>query len=227
MMHIVGLSITGLKNIQMMDIKVMNNIINPIYYKCIYRAITKGYDPKKALWSISPDQMQSKTWLIDELKNLPLNNITVQLFGGWFGWPLIDLLNENFDIKAVENIDLDPIALAIFRTFSNLNSFEKNKMIATENSVLSNNILDEKADLVINTSGEHMPDLPELIKDKNYKKHCIFAIQSNNMFYLEEHINCVNSKEELEHKSGLSRILYSGSLDMQNGYQRYMVIGLR
>lgn len=210
----------------MMDIMVSNNIIDPIYYKCITDAISKGYDPKKALWSISPDQMQSKTWLVDELKKLPFNNITVQLFGGWFGWPLIDLLNENFDIEAVENIDLDPMALAIFRTFSNLKSFEKNKMIATENSVLNNNKLHEKADLVINTSGEHMPDLPELIKDKNYKAYCVFAIQSNNMFHLDEHTNCSNSEDELVEKSNLSYIVYKGSLLMKNGYERYMVIGL-
>lgn len=209
----------------MKDIMVSNNIIDPIYYKCIIDAISKGYDPKKALWSISPDQMQSKTWLVNELKKLPFNNITVQLFGGWFGWPLIDLLNENFDIEAVENIDLDPIALAIFRTFNNLKSFEKNKMIATENSVLNNNKLDKNVDLVINTSSEHMPHLPDLIKNKKYRKSCVFALQSNNMFHLDEHTNCVNSHEELAEKSGLNNILYSGKLDLDN-YERYMVIGL-
>lgn len=210
----------------MKDIMVSNNIIDPIYYKCIIDAISKGYDPKKALWSISPDQMQSKTWLVNELKKLPFNNITVQLFGGWFGWPLIDLLNENFDIEAVENIDLDPIALAIFRTFNNLKSFEKNKMIATENSVLNNNKLDKNVDLVINTSSEHMADLPELIANKDYKISCVFALQSNNMFHLDEHTNCSNSEDELVEKSNLSHVVYKGSLLMKNGYERYMVIGL-
>ena len=52
----------------------------------------------------------------------------------------------------------------------------------------------------------------------------IFALQSNNMFHLEEHINCVHNVKELESKSELSNILYSGTLEMPNGYERYMVI---
>ena len=204
----------------------MNNIIDPIYYSCIMEAINKGYDAKKALWSISPDQMQSKKWLIDEIKELPFQTPTVQLFGGWFGWPLIDLLSQNIDIEVIENIDLDPIALAVFRRYRRLKSLEKGRFIDTENSVLNNNKLDEQANLVINTSGEHMPNLPELIKNKNYNSYCIFAIQSNNMYHLDEHTNCCNSEDELVEKSGLSRVLYKGTNTMSNGYERYMVIGI-
>ena len=210
----------------MMDITAMNNIIDPIYYKCILQAIDKGYDAKKALWCISPDQMQSKKWLINEIKELPFPTPIVQLFGGWFGWPLIDLLNENINVEVIENIDLDPIALSVFRRFRNLKYLEKRRYIATENSTLNNNKLDEQANLVINTSGEHMPDLPELIKNKNYNSYCIFAIQSNNMHHLDEHTNCCNSEDELVEKSGLSRVLYKGTNTMSNSYERYMVIGI-
>ena len=84
---------------------------------------------------------------------------------------------------------------------------------------------DKSIDLVINTSSEHMLDLPILIKDKQYKKECVFALQSNNMFHHSDHINCVNSVEELIQKSGLSKILYSGTLNLDE-YERYMVIGL-
>ena len=60
---------------------------------------------------------------------------------------------------------------------------------------------------------------------KLYSDDCIFALQSNNMFDLEEHTNCVNSHEELAQKSGLNKILYSGKMILDN-YERYMVIGL-
>ena len=70
-----------------------------------------------------------------------------------------------------------------------------------------------------------MPHLPDLIKNKKYRKSCVFALQSNNMVHLDEHTNCVNSHEELAEKSGLNNILYSGKLDLDN-YERYMVIGL-
>ena len=45
------------------------------------------------------------------------------------------------------------------------------------------------------------------------------------MFHIDDHINCVNDENELVEKSGLSQIMYKGSLDMPNGYQRFMVIG--
>ena len=84
---------------------------------------------------------------------------------------------------------------------------------------------DKRINLVINTSSEHMPDLKKIIKDKDYPHDCLFALQSNNMFYIEDHINCVNNEDELVKKSGLSKIMYKGSLDMPNGYKRFMVIG--
>ena len=45
------------------------------------------------------------------------------------------------------------------------------------------------------------------------------------MFHIDDHINCVNSENELIEKSELSKIMYKGSLDMSNGYRRFMAIG--
>jgi hypothetical protein len=71
-----------------------------------------------------------------------------------------------------------------------------------------------------------MPDLPELIANKDYKVSCVFALQSNNMFYHDDHINCSTSEDDFVQKSGLSNIIYKGTIMMGNGYERYMVIGL-
>jgi len=210
----------------MTGIKDMNNIINPIYYKAIFEAIDKGFDAKKALWSISPDQIKCKNWLVNELKELPFTNPTVQLYGGWFGWPLIEILMQNININRLENIDKDPVALYTFRMFRKLHCYSKSKFIDTENDVSNKCELDNEADLVINTSGEHMPDLPELIKDKKYKTSCVFAIQSNNMHHLDEHTNCCKSEDELVEKSKLSNVLFKGTHPMSNGCERYMVIGI-
>ena len=71
-------------------------------------------------------------------------------------------------------------------------------------------------------------------KNKKYNKTCVFALQSNNMFDLEEHVNCVNSEDELIEKSEISHVLYSGTRSfsyeknqVSKNYERYMVIGLR
>lgn len=63
------------------------------------------------------------------------------------------------------------------------------------------------------------------LSDNITSKPCLFAVQSNNMFHIDDHINCVNNEDELAENVGLKRILYKGSLDMDNGYKRFMVIG--
>ena len=204
--------------------------INEIYWRMLWEC-SKDNDLEKIkvlLDSISPLQMKCKKWLVSELTNLPFpEKISIQLFGGWFGYPLTDMLNENFNINLLENIDIDEYAIKLSKVYNSQNNLANLIFRSRAADVSVPWKTDTIIDLVINTSSEHMPDLPVLIKDKKYKPGCIFALQSNNMFHLEEHINCVNSKEELEHKSGLSRILYSGTLEMPNGYERYMVIGLQ
>ena len=85
----------------------------------------------------------------------------------------------------------------------------------------------EDTRLVINTSSEHMPALEQLVKNKNYQVNkCIFALQSNNMFHVAgQHINCVNDSAELRQQSGLDKIFAERTYEMENGFQRYMVIG--
>ena len=210
----------------MKDTEVLKNIIDPIYWKVLRNTISKGYDARKALWSISPDQIKCKTWLVQELLNIPFKRPVVQLYGGWFGFPLIDFLEEHFELSKVENIDLDPLAIFTFKMYRKHKKLSRSKYIKNNNSIISNTILDKEADLVINTSCEHMPDLPILIKNKKYKKTCVFVLQSNNMDYLEEHTNCCTSEDHLIEKSRLSHILYKGKKLMENGFERYMVIGM-
>ena len=215
MMHIMDLNTTG---------------INEIYWRMLWK-YSKDNNLEKIkilLDSVSPSQIECKKWLVDELSQLPVPEpINVQLFGGWYGYPLIDFLRNRFDIGLLENIDIDKSAIKICK---NINSSLKLNQLVYKTRVddVSNpGKTDICTQLVINTSSEHMPDLPVLIKNKKYNKNCIFALQSNNMFHLEEHINCVHNVKELESKSELSNILYSGTLEMPNGYERYMVIGLQ
>jgi len=208
----------------MMDMKALNNIINPIYWEILLRAYKAKYDVYQVIQSISPNQIKCKSWLVEELSRLPVEFRNIQLYGGWYGFPLIDFLLEEFEINLIQNIDLDEEAIAIYNMHV-LRRNLKNKLVGKITDASSRTRYDKSIDLVINTSSEHMSDLPILIKDKQYKKECVFALQSNNMFHHNDHINCVNSVEELIKKSGLSRILYSGTLALDE-YERYMVIGL-
>ncbi len=208
-----------------MDSKIIG--IDPIYWKILWQSYKGDYDTKQLLYSLGPDQMRCKTWLIDilDLLEIKLKRGYIQLYGGWNGFPLIDMLLEIYDIRRCENIDLDPMALYTYNRYVNLKKLDTDVYIHRNEDAGIPHGRDRDMDLVINTSSEHMPDLPKLIKDKRYRDYCVFALQSNNMTHVDEHINCSESEEHFVKKSGLSEILYSGTEVMSNGYERYMVIG--
>jgi len=208
-----------------MDSKIIG--IDSIYWKVLWQSYKGDYDTKQLLYSLGPDQMKCKYWLVDTLAFAApdLEKGYIQLYGGWNGFPLVDMLAEIYDIKRCENIDIDEMALYTYNRYVNLKNLSTDIYFGRNEDASTPHGRDYNMDLVINTSSEHMPDLPELIKDKNYRDSCVFALQSNNMDHLDEHINCSESEEHLVKKSGLSQILYSGTQVMSNGYERYMVIG--
>jgi hypothetical protein len=53
----------------------------------------------------------------------------------------------------------------------------------------------------------------------------LFVLQSTNAREFEDHINCVDSEDELVDQSMLGDILYKGSKVLDNGLTRFMVIG--
>ena len=181
--------------------------------------------------SLSDNQWESKKWLLDRLTDYTKHVSKVQLLGGWFAHPMCTLLTSAYEnLVWIENTDKDVDALHICRI---LNEDMECDIITTESDVLNPGPRDWDTDLVINTSSEHMPPLPIIIanrkfrrmKDDSSKPPTMFAIQSNNMFHVKDHINCVKDEHELEKISELSQVLYKGSLDMPNGYKRFMVIG--
>jgi len=197
--------------------------IDPAVHTSMIRAAKLGIDFFHFLDSFSQSQIESKSWLVDTLSIINIDNAHIQLFGGWNGILITRLLIQNLNLKRIHNIDLDEKSIRVFmkyREFTNDKRLE-----STCGDVRTPHRYDPNIDIVINTSSEHMPNLKEIIKDKEYKPECLFALQSNNMFHVKDHINCVNDEQELIDKSELSKVVYRGSLDMPNGYKRFMVIG--
>ena len=79
--------------------------------------------------------------------------------------------------------------------------------------------------IVINTSSEHMKDT-SLLKShyKDYPTTPLLVLQSNNYFELNEHVNCVNSENELMEKNQIREVYFKGKQSLPM-YDRYMVIG--
>ena len=210
-------------------------IIDQNYWKVWWEAIQKGYNPKDLMYSVGPDQLESKKFLVD---NIPLNEMNkfnplrVQLYGGWYGYPLINLLLEKFsNIEHITNIDVDESALDLSRKYTHEFNLEEKIFLKNRNvidKIETSHHKDKDVRLVINTSSEHMPDLPILIENKDYTDNCVFALQSNNMFHVvDQHINCKNNLNEFIESTGLTKIWFADSYLMPNGYERYTVIGNR
>jgi len=64
----------------------------------------------------------------------------------------------------------------------------------------------------------------DAIRFKEVESNPIVVIQSNNLFDIEEHVNCVYSIDHMKKKFPMREILYEGELQLQ-GYKRIMLIG--
>ena len=77
-------------------------------------------------------------------------------------------------------------------------------------------------DVVINTSCEHIENIKQWVS--LVPKGRTIVLQSNSSEEDKDHINCVKSIEEFIEQTGLTDIIFSGSLEFSM-YNRFMIIG--
>ena len=148
---------------------------------------------KDFLDSVSPNQFNSKEVLIKHIENLQLvdQNSEIVIFGGWYGTILIPAFKYVDKITLIDK-DKDVIGIAknrLFDHYKNVDFISKDVFDWAQDSKRI-----KTCNLIINTSCEHMPSMKKLELDtKSY-----FAYQSNNMYDIEGHINCVSSMEEFK-----------------------------
>lgn len=185
--------------------------------------------------SLYPNQISSKLWLVDELSKIPELNvkpIKLEIVGSWFGWPLVQMLSDKFEVDNIQMYDMDKNVCRVSYQYREIFGYNKDQIGITTANYWQRSNRKSPADLVINCSSEHM--LESFYKYPIYKKDCIFAIQSNNMKHIAEHINCVDNEEELIKKHKIKEILYAGQQDTiewdgfkikKTDHKRFMVIG--
>ncbi len=159
---------------------------------------------KDFLDSVSPNQFNSKEVLIKHIENLQLvdQNSEIVIFGGWYGSILIPAFKY---VDKITLIDKDPkvISIAKHRIFDHYKNVE----------FITGDVFDKFRDqykttnLFINTSCEHMKPMKQWGPAPEYKnpwseriKGAYFAYQSNNMYDIEGHINCVSSMQEFKYQ---------------------------
>lgn len=192
------------------ETEVLGRLANIGYYLAVHRQ-----NPRDVAESFRPNQIKCKTWLVEEIANFTPTWNKVLVVGSWNGLLLWELLREHCDIGWIDFLDSDPNCHSDRDAYFEINDIEKNY----SNLIMNAEDFSDYAhyDLVINTSCEHMPDIPAVYGP-------LYAIQSNDYVRVEEHINCVNSAKELAKKNNITNVMYDGYLKT-NDYTRYMAIG--
>ena len=158
-------------------------------------------EDKDLLDSFSPNQFKSKINLVNHIKSLNIlnKNSEIVIFGSWYGSLLIPAFYD--EVKKITCIDQDPKVIS--RAKHNL--FKDLDIDFITGDVFEFREQYKTTDLFINTSCEHMKPMREWGPAPTYKNPwwdrvspAYFAFQSNTMFDIPTHINCVNNIEEFK-----------------------------
>lgn len=182
----------------MIDEKILQNIISNL----ISSSMKEVREDKQLLDSYSPNQFLSKMNLINHVKSLNFLNrkSEIVIFGGWYGSILIPAFYN--EVKKITLIDSDNKVISRAK----YNIFKGTNVEFVCDDVFNNFRKQyESTDLFINTSCEHMKPMKEWGPSPQYKtpwwdrvSPAYFAFQSNAMFDIPTHINCVNNIEEFK-----------------------------
>lgn len=207
-------------------IKAKNHYKSTYYFKVekwVERELFKSYHDS-FIQSTSQNQLICKKWLVEELLKVNLNTnaegkYDIEIIGGWFGFPLLDILYDHYgdQLGKIDFYDVDEICHKVLWQYLNYSNFPLKINVFGDYFERKEK---RRRQLVINTSQEHM----DYVHLDWLKGNPVFALQSNNMTNLDEHINCVSSQDELQQKSGLEKVMYIGTKNLDE-YDRYMIIG--
>ena len=220
-----------------MDIKLLQRIlallITPDMRKVVDnpregRGKNRTAEEKDLLDSFSPNQFLSKMNLINHINNLKIlnKNSNIVIFGSWYGSILIPAFYDK--VKNITCIDLD--SKVINRAKYEL--FKDYKVDFITGDVFEFRDFYKDTDLFINTSCEHMKPMREWGPAPEYKNPwwdrvspAYFAFQSNAMFDIPTHINCVNNIEEFKQQlPDKAEILIEDEIPDERG-TRFTLIG--
>jgi hypothetical protein len=198
----------------------------------------------------SRGQLQSKLWLIHELKKTKAELGTVFLCAGWYATLATMLFESGIKIDKIRSFDIDANCANIAETFNkkwfmddwrfkastvDIMDFEWSEKPAPSDGTIGNFYYMTEAkgkqvqmkdcpDTIINTSCEHISNF-ETWYDK-IPDGKLVVLQSNDYVDVEEHVNIHTSLESFVLQTPMKTELFSGELKLPK-YMRYMRIGFK
>jgi len=205
-----------------------NLMIHPSYMS---EAVQEKY-PRNAF---SLGQLASKAWLINKViatDDRRHKRPVVALLGCWIG-AIVPFLHRSLVLERIYGFDMDPEAISQSEMFNrrHVEDSWKFKGVVADVSMMNTYLMEfqtggeliqVKPDWLINTSCEHMDTHWFDTADSDQ----LIVMQTNNYHDWHEHINTLDSVQEMQQKYKLSKTLYAGSLELPV-YTRFMQIGYK
>ena len=185
------------------------------------QAIRQSNNPMRTMDAFWSGQLRSKEWLINCLDEHVHFGSSIDIHGGWVGVLASMLFQSNIPITTIRSIDIDPHCEHVANTMNGI-EFHAGRFRAVTGNMVN---IRSDADIVINTSCEHITQDEYDLWLSGLKHNALIVLQSNN-YEIPEHIRIAKSLQKFENQSDLTKILFSGELQLPL-YDRYMLIGYK
>lgn len=186
----------------------------------------------------SRGQLESKVWLVNELKKVTPDIGIVFLCAGWYATLATLLFESSIRVNKIRSFDIDDSCREIAEIFNkpwvkkdwkfktcNQNIHDINFDVHRYTVKRSDGTeceLEDSPDTIINTSCEHIENFEEWYS--KIPKGKLICLQSNDYVAIDEHVNCVKDSLHFAEMTPLSKVLFTGELPLEK-YTRYMRIG--
>ncbi len=192
----------------------------------IARLYGKGAPPDLSI-ACNHKQIASKQWLVEALaQTLPRPEGPVWVLGAWYGVLGALLLDDDrLAVPQVVSLDVDPSCAAIAETLNHRHvASGRFRAVTADMMTLDFAATTPAPGLVINTSCEHLADVPGWLA--TLPAGLPLLLQSNDYYREPDHRSCVPSLEAFRDQAGLSEVWFAGARPTKN-YTRFMLIGRR
>lgn len=185
------------------------------YWMC---AIRESQDPKRTLDAFWRGQIASKEWLIENIRPFMTSPSSIDIHGGWVGVLASMLFQSGMPVTNIRSIDIDPTCESV-ATMMN----KGEEIVGRFRAVTADMCyLSSDADIVINTSCEHMPQDQYDIWLSGMPHNSVLILQSND-YVIPEHVRTTTDLAHFKQQCGLN-VIWEGELELPL-YKRFMVIG--
>ncbi|WP_454655571.1 class I SAM-dependent methyltransferase [Bosea beijingensis] len=192
----------------------------------IARLYGKGAPPDLSI-ACNHKQIASKQWLVEALvETYPKPEGPVWVLGAWYGVLGALLLDdERLAIPEIVSLDIDPTCAPVADTLNHRHvAAGRFRAVTADMTAVDFAAQSPAPGLVINTSCEHLDDVPGWIA--TLPKRVPLVLQSNDYFREPDHRSCVPSLDAFREQAGLSEVWFAGARPAKN-YTRFMLIGRR